>query len=500
MDAHSPSPSPSPSLSHSARAEPATSTPASPSPYLIGSYAPIDTEIDAECTEVIGEVPRDLFGAYVRNGPNPRFAPPGRYHWFDGDGMLHAVHIEDGRVFYRNRWIKTEALARETAEGAALWSGVMEPVAKNPKSAWPYKDTANTDVLFHNGSLLATWYMCGAPYDIDPRSLETRGAASFGGKRSFNVSAHAKVDPRTGELLFFNYGVRPPFMTYGVVGADGALKHHIPIELPGPRLPHDMAITERYSILMDLPIHLDERALRAGRWQTQYRRDVPARFGVIPRFGAPSDVRWFEAESCYIYHSINAWEEGDEIVMVGCRVDDALPAPNPEDGAYASMMAILRVKAKLHRWRFDLATGETREETLDDRNTEFPSMSRARLGRPTRYSYNVSMDSKRTLLFDGVVKYDTDTGASESHAFGPGRFGSESPFAPRAGASASSAEDDGYVLSFVHDEAAGKSELVILDARALSNGPVARVVLPQRVPLGFHACWVPGEKLSFAGA
>jgi carotenoid cleavage dioxygenase-like enzyme len=202
-------------------------------PYLSGVYAPIDTEITAENLEVIGEIPKDLNGIYVRNGPNPRFQPKGRYHWFDGDGMLHAVHIKDGTVSYRNRWIRTSALMQENAAGQPLWTGIMEPMTNNPPGV-PQKDTANTDVVFHNCQLLALWYLAGKLYKIDPLTLETLGAEDFGGKLRNNVSAHAKVDERTGEMMFFDYSMRPPYMTYGVVSAGGALINYVPIDLPGP--------------------------------------------------------------------------------------------------------------------------------------------------------------------------------------------------------------------------------------------------------------------------
>lgn len=465
------------------------------SPYITGSYAPIHTERDHVDLEVIGSLPEDLAGLYVRNGPNPQFEPVGRYHWFDGDGMLHAVRFEGGRASYSNRWIETKALAREREAERPLWRGLMESMRENPKDA-PYKDTANTDVLFFGGELLGLWYFAGEPYRVDPDTLETLGVDDFSGTRKSKIAAHAKVDPETGELLFFEYGPRPPFMSFGVVSKDRTLAHQAPIDLPGPRFPHDMAITERYAILMDLPIHFDAQAMKDGRWATRFHRDLPARFGVIPRRGGSDDIRWFEAEPCYIYHTVNAWEEGDEIVMVACRTDDPIPDPDPADGEWARMMANLRVTARLCRWRFNLRDGSTKEEQIDDDNTEFPTMNERRLGRRSRYAYNVHLGKERTLSFDGLVKYDLETGGAQKHEFGPGRRGSEAPFAPRPGATA---EDDGYVVSFLHDEREDRSEVVVLDARDFAAGPVARVLLPERVPLGFHACFVPGDALNEVG-
>lgn len=457
-------------------------------PYLHGSFGPVANEVSSSDLEIVGEIPRDLFGSYVRNGPNPRFEPRGRYHWFDGDGMLHALRFEDGRARYLNRYVRTGHLAVDQHAGGAQWSGLMESTRDNPPGA-PYKDTANTDVVFHAGTLLASWYICGQPYRVSPHTLETLGPAPWS-ETVGSVSAHTKVDPVTGELMFFRYGPRAPFLSYGVVNANGALAHHIDLDLPGPRLPHDMAITRRHSILMDLPVFYTPEALKLRRWLVGFYPELPARFGIVPRHGDAASVRWFEAEPCYIYHTINAWEEGDEIVMVGCRVADPLPPEDPRDGVWANMMANLRITAHLHRWRFNLATGETREEQLDERNAEFPTLDPRATGARSRYAYSAILGDEPTLRFTGVIKHDTDTGASQAHEWGPGRYGSESPFAPRAGAAA---EDDGYVVSFVHDEREGRSEVAVLRAADLAAGPVARVLLPQRVPLGFHACWVPGD-------
>jgi len=464
-------------------------------PYLMGPYAPVDMEIDAEDLEVIGEIPVDLSGLYVRNGPNPRFATRGRYHWFDGDGMLHAINFEEGRATYRNRWIRTDGFRVEETAGESVWQGVAEPRQGNPDdgSRLRLKDTANTDVVFHNGNLLALWYLAGNPYRIDPVTLETRGQETWRDTRRSCVSAHAKIDPVTGDFCYFDFGPTEPYMSYGVVSADGVVKHHIPVEIPGPRMPHDMAITENHSILMDLPLVVDEESRRAGRHRLEFMHDIPSRFGIVPRYG--DEVRWFEAEPCYIYHSINAWEEGGEIVMDVCRFRPPAPAAIPLRGELASILNYLRLDAFIHRYRFDLRSGVTREERRDDANVEFPMIDAARFGRKNRYAYAVSINTDVTMYFDGIVKYDLESGTSERFPFGPGRYGSEAPFAPRT---PQHAEDDGYLLSFVYDDDRQRSEVLVLDAADVAAGPVCRVLLPVRVPNGFHACWVPGSDLDRA--
>src|SRR4051812_25277794 len=455
-------------------------------PYLHGLYAPAREELTLTGLEIEGELPDGLHGVYVRNGPNPQFEPRGRYHWFDGDAMVHAVHFDDGIATYRNRWVRTEGFEAERGAGDPLWRGIMEPADDNPTRE---KDTANTDLVYHHEKLLALWYRAGKPYALDPVTLETLGADDFGGTLRCEVSAHAKVDERTGEMFFFDYGPTPPYMRYGVVSPEGAITHFTAVDLPGPRLPHDMAITEHPAGLMDLPLLNDPRAAAVGRFKLSFERDMPSRFGVLPRYGG--EPRWFEADPYFIYHVVNAWEEGDEIVMDVCRVKR--PEPRSDlDGPLAQMLTYLRLDACMHRYRFDLRSGACREEQRDDENAEFPSMHQGLVGAPSRWAYAMHISPETTLLFDGLVKYDLHSGATETHWFGDGRWGSEAPFAPRPGATE---EDDGWLVSYVYDEAAGRSEVCVLDARDVAGGPVARVKLPVRVPIGFHATWVPGEQL-----
>jgi carotenoid cleavage dioxygenase len=460
-------------------------------PFLIGPYAPIDREITADELPVIGEIPQDLVGVYLRNGPNPIFQPRGRYHWFDGDGMVHAIAFREGKATYRNRWVRTAGFLVEQEAGRAIWPGLMDrPDPSVPRGSgsdsW-LKDTANTDLVFHNGYVLALWYQCGLPYKLNAHTLETLGPDNFAGTLKRAVSAHAKVDEHSGELLFFDYATKPPFLTYNVVSPTGELVHHTPIELPGPRLPHDMAFTEHYSILMDLPLFWDPQLLERHVHKVTYYPNLPSRFAILPRYGTNDSVRWFETSPCYIYHVVNAWEEGDEIIMDACRVLEPQPKSAPGDNELARMKAFLRLEAHLCRWRFNLKTGESTETQLDDTKTEWPTMNRRRLGRKSRYAYNAYVPH-----FEGLVKYDIEKGTSQSYMFGSGRIGSEAPFAPRVNAHD---EDDGYVVTFVTDANTNSSEVLILDAKTFSSEPVARVQLPQRVPVGFHALWIPGEKL-----
>lgn len=466
-------------------------------PGLDGPNAPIDKEIVAGDLEVIGELPKDLNGIYVRNGPNPWFAPDWRYHVYDGDGMLHAAYFDRGRASYRNRWIRTASLAEEIAAGRTLWKGLKEP-PRADRPGEPLKNNSNTDVKFHAGRLLTMFYLTGKPYQLDIHTLETLGPTDYDGAFE-KISAHSRPDELTGELLFFDYDKQPPYMTYGVIGADGKLKHRIPIDLPGPRLPHDMAVTGNYTILHDFPLLPDPQALAAGRHKVAFHPEMPTRFGIVPRYGAASELRWFEASPTYMLHVVNAWEEGGEVVMIGTpyRVHKG------EDGK-PDVRRFLRTVRKRQRdhqlfeWRFDLASGRTRERVIDDvLNTEFPVINTAYQGRRNRWTYNILFPhgGEEEPRFTGLVKYDLETGGYQAWSEGPQFYYNEPGFAP---ADNPQTEDDGYLVSFVWNPREVRSEIQVFNCRGteFGRGPVARVLLPQRVPNGFHATYVSAARLA----
>jgi carotenoid cleavage dioxygenase len=466
-------------------------------PYLHGIHAPTVHETTAFDLPVEGELPAGLYGAYLRNGPNQVLPPKNLYHWFDGDGMVHGVWFADGKAHYRSRFVRTAALAAEARAGESLWPGVMGPfdLDRGDAPVDYLKDTANTDLVWHDGHLLALWYLCGEPYRLDPLTLEPRGVADFGGARSTTVSAHPKVDERTGELVFFTLAdLEPPYMTYGVVDAAGKLAHQVPIEIPGPRAPHDVTITERFSIVHDFPFFHDAAVLREHGYRVaRFHRDVPTRFGVLPRRGGTDEVRWFEFEPGYVLHMVNAWEDGDWIRMDGCLQPDPRIRRDPEEGALASMLGYLRIRSHLHRWEMNLATGETRETPLDDLNVEFCLPDTARYGVETRWSYHQHIPAGGyTVEFHALVKYDHRDGSCVRYDYPEGWYASESPFAPDP---SGRDEDDGWVVTIATDAASLRSECWVFDARAIERGPVARVKLPARVPTGFHAKWIPGERI-----
>lgn len=468
-------------------------------PYLHGVYAPTVDELSVDGLSVEGELPADLVGGYFRNGPNPVYQPKNRYHPFDGDGMVHGVYFRDGKATYRNRYVQTLSRAQEQVDGRSVSPGVMGPFDYSV-SPFGIKDTSNTDVFWYNGDLVTLWYNAGHPYLLDSQTLATRGYCELQGRQQQRMSAHSRVDWNTGELLFFDYGDEPPFMTFGVADPTGSLLHEVAIDLPGPRLPHDIGFTTNYAILHDLPFFHDMNVLRRHNYRVlTFHRDVPTRFGIIPRRGQGSEVRWFECEPCYILHVTNCWEEGDWVVMDGCRSRNPMPDTQPGDGELASMLAYMRLEANAYRWRFNLKTGEVLEGDIDDLNTEFNKSNPIFHGVCSKYAYHQRIpllhEGGHTLRFTGLVKYNNDTGERSQWDYGPGVFGSEAVFAPRPGADRSCAEDDGYVITLTTDSNNWQSDCLVFDATDITTGPVCRVRLPHRVPFGFHATWARGEDL-----
>lgn len=469
-------------------------------PYLSGAWTPNYDEYNASELEVIGEIPSDLDGVYLRNTENPVHEAIGRYHPFDGDGMLHSMSFADGKARYRNRFVETAGFKAEQEAGHSLWAGLMEHPSRSIRpgicAQEGLKDSSSTDIIVHAGQALSTFYQCGAGYRLDPYSLDQLGTESW--VPDEGISAHPKVDERTGELLFFNYSKQAPFMHYGVVGADNELKHYVPIAVPGPRLPHDMAFTENYSILNDLPVFWDAEHLKKGNHVVRFHKDTPTRFGIIPRFGEADEIKWFEAAPTYVLHWLNAWEEGDEVVLLGYFQDKPVPASR-EDAppGYERMMAYLdqwAIQPRLHKWRFNMRTGATTEERLDDRTLEFGVINSQYGGIKNRYGYSAN-PLPGWFLFAGLTKHDFQTGQSWSLDMGEQRTCSEAAFAPRLGAKD---EDDGYLITFVTDMAEDASECVVVDAQDIEGGAVCRIMLPHRICAGTHATWANGNDIRTA--
>lgn len=475
-------------------------------PYRTGPWRPQTTEWEADdLVAVEGEIPRDLDGIYLRNTENPLHPALKTYHPFDGDGMVHVVGFRDGKAFYRNRFIRTDGFLAENEAGGPLWPGLAEPVQLTQRrQGWGartrMKDASSTDVIVHRGVALTSFYQCGDLYRIDPYSADTLGKESWNGRfpAEWGVSAHPKVDNKTGELLFFNYSKQEPYMHYGVVDGRNEMAHFVDIPLPGPRLPHDMAFTENYAILNDFPLFWDPQLLEHDVHLPRFYPDMPSRFAVIPRRGGTQDIRWFEAAPTFVLHFTNAYEDGDEIVLDGFFEGD--PSPLDTGGTkwdrLFRFLALDRLQARLHRWRFNLVTGAVSEEQLSDSITEFGTINPDYAATGYRYTY-AATGKPGWFLFDGLVKHDVLTGTEEGFSFGDGVYGSETAMAPRVGATG---EDDGYLVTLTTDMNADASYCLVFDAASVAAGPVCKLALPERISSGTHSTWAPGSELRRWGA
>jgi carotenoid cleavage dioxygenase-like enzyme len=462
--------------------------------FLSGNYAPVREEHVATDLKVIGELPADLNGYFLRIGPNPVFVPDvAAYHIFDGDGMIHQVEFKAGVATYRNRFVESAGFLKEREKGDWIWKGMVQTMedmaAGNPlPEGGQMKDLVNTAMVFHANTFYGLMEG-GTPHEIRLPELDTVARVDFDGKLKHGFTAHPKVDVETGEMMTFGYSPVPPFVSYSVINKDSELVHTTPITIPKGVMMHDCAITERFTIFLDLPITFDfERAMK-GESMLDWEPENGSRIGVVPRLGSDEDVQWFEIENCMMFHVANAWEEGDEIVLLGCRANrtDVANATDTMADESADMRDQL---ALLTEWRLDRSTGKSTERNINpDLYCEFPRINDDLAGRPSRFVYLAGIDADlRGTPMTSVIKYDRANGSMTVHPLGEGGRGGEAVFAPRANASS---EDDGYVIVFRWDEIREVSECIVLDAQNFAAEPVARIQIPYRVPFGFHADWVP---------
>eukprot|EP01104_Vermistella_antarctica_P004847 TRINITY_DN15276_c0_g1_i1.p1 TRINITY_DN15276_c0_g1~~TRINITY_DN15276_c0_g1_i1.p1 ORF type:complete len:596 (+),score=158.51 TRINITY_DN15276_c0_g1_i1:63-1790(+) len=514
--------------------------PKTKAPYLQNNFAPVGDEIETRSLAVIGDqpLPADLAGVFVRNGPNPQFEPEGHYHWFDGDGMLHATRVKDGKAHYINRYVRTKRLEEEKEAGRAthiklgdmmtrrgmlllmlnmITQRVRQTLTRS-KGPTAKSGTGNTSVLFHHRKFFA---LVEASFPVElslPRCETLNQEYNFNERLVTPFTAHPKVDAVTGELVFFGYRFdKAPYAHHYVAAADGTITHSVPVDLEVPVMMHDFAVTENHSIFLNLPATFrPERAFR-GSSAVAFERDRKSRFGVMKRHaGHQREITWFEDEACYVFHTANAWEEedGDVVVLVACRskvIGGSIFDTVGEEGTIRDGTPFL------HMWRFDLRDNSIVSRTLlTDFGVEFPIINEALCGYKTRYAYvsrwtqqdGVSADSiaKRTdaniSMFDAVIKYDFQTETYVTADLTPvGGHCGEWIFVPRSSADGLQLEeDDGYLVSYVHfnvgDADRSRCEFWVLDAKTMDSTPIARVAMPRRIPYGFHGKWVSDEQMT----
>jgi carotenoid cleavage dioxygenase len=454
-------------------------------PYLSGNFAPVRSEDDF-LLEVTGAMPRGLNGTLYRNGPNPQFAPrDGNYHWFLGDGMIHAFTIAGGTVRYRNRWVRTHKWRLENKAGRALFGSWGNPMTSDPAVIGEDGGVANTNIVHHAGRLLAL-EEAHAPVELQPDTLLTRGNFDLGGR----VTAHPKIDPATGEMVFFAYAdddmPLSDKVSWGIADAAGRLLRREKFSAPYCSMIHDFMVTENYVLIPVLPLTGSLPRAMAGAPVFAWEPDQPALVGVMRRDQGVASLRWFATDACYVFHFMNAYEQDGGISAELMRYD-AAPLFPLADGSRGTDSA-----ATLVRWRFDLAGrgSAIRQTRLDDLPGEFPRVDPRCESRPYRHGWFAAAGRPgRGAMTDCIAHFDMQTGRRTEYLVPEGDAISEPVF---VAAAASAGEGDGFVLAVAYRAAEDVSDLLVLDARNVAAGPVAAARVPRRVPFGFHGNWAAG--------
>jgi carotenoid cleavage dioxygenase-like enzyme len=355
-----------------------------------GNFKPVSEEVTLDSLKVEGTIPPELNGLYVRNGTNSSSGISD--HFFGGDGMMHGVRLEGGQAkWYRNRYIDTPVYRKESG-------GFGAPKMENTTSA--------VSMLYHGGELMSLGEF-GYPYLVDPTDLSTKGVFNYDGKLTGSMTAHPRIDPATGEMLFFGYNVMEPYLTYMRADANGQMLQVEPITLTGPSLIHDFAVTDKYVVFMEMQVRFSWfSAISGSGLPFKWDDNAPCRFGVMPRTGTDADVKWFDVPSCFVFHIMNSFDQGDEVVVDAARYDQ-LWVTSSHDFFHP---------ARLSRFSMNMKTGKASVEEVYGRAMEFPQVNRDYWTRPYRYGYSLVVDEKNdsperiNQAEGGIRKYDLQTG------------------------------------------------------------------------------------------
>lgn len=445
--------------------------------HLTGVFAPQRDEVDVDDLTVHGELPADLHGSYLRNGPNLRYDPIGSYVYpIDGDGMVHRIHLDGGRVGYRNRFVRTPMVVAEEAAGHAIWSGITDgytPSAEEvgPRLAGTTRQLPDINIVRHAGQLMAM-AESDQPYLLDPSDLSTVCRTECGGAMLVGSTAHPKTDPVSGELVLFNYALEAPYLTWSVVAADGQVtRTPTPIDgLTEPAMIHDMALTQRYVVLFVCPLVFDIEAMLRGGSLLSWRPADGTRIALIPRDGGA--VRWVDAEPFWVWHFANAFDNPDGSVTVD-YVEWTYPGGFADVGTPPA--------STLTRAVLD-PNGTVRRTVVSDDaiNMEFPRVDDRML----------TLDHHRVA---SVARSPHDRGDRESLWFHDLKTGTETYWRSRVAIGEPiflPGEQRNYWGAIGTDPDTLTSHFYVLDADAPADGPIATVDLPIRVPAGLHGAWL----------
>lgn len=464
-----------------------------------GGYESLKEEFDYEIDDVEGEIPEELQGTLFRNGPG-LFERDGQRvrHPFDGDGMICAIAFANGRAHFRNRYVRTQGFVEEEKAGKYLYRGVF---GTQKPGGWlanafdfKLKNIANTQVIYWGGKLLALWE-AAEPHRLNPHTLETLGLDYLGGvlKPGDAFAAH----PRIEKDKLVNFSIKPGLSTtiniYELDQTGQVVENHAH-SVPGFAFIHDFAITPNYCIFFQNAVSFNPLPFLLG-WQgagecVKFRPGEATQIIVIPRNGKKK-ARIFSAESGFVFHHANAFEK-DNKIYIDSVCYESLPTVEPGNDYRQTDFDTLS-PGQLWRFEINQETKKVERQLLESRCCEFPFVHPAKVGQPYRYLYlGAAHAVQGNAPLQAIIKIDLISGERQLWSAAPQGFVSEPIFVPRNSSDSSNlSEDDGWVLSVVYDAAYDRSDVVILNARDLNQGPVAKLHLKHHVPYGLHGSFAP---------
>ncbi|XP_055960877.1 carotenoid 9,10(9',10')-cleavage dioxygenase 1-like [Mercurialis annua] len=495
------------------------------------------------CCVIAG--PNPLFGGL--KSTNSMFGRSSNI-WVEGEGMVHVLYFDkasDGgwTILYNNRHVETETFKLENERNKPCFLPAIEGDSAAVLSAFFFnqlrfgkvnKYLSNTSVFEHAGRFFSAAEN-HIPQEIDIFTLETLGNWDVNGSWNRPFTSHAKRAPDSGELVIMGVDATKPFMELGVVSADGKrLVHKVDLKLNRCTLSHDIGVTQRYNVILDFPLTIDIHRLIKGGPLIQYNKEDYSRIGIMPRYGDANSIKWFEVEPSCTFHVFNCFEHGDEIVVWGCKaLDSVIPGPEMGLNKFEWFSRRFRPKqsslsgeansnsnsngneegllfSRCHEWRLNMHTGEVKERYLSGTrfSMDFPIINPDYTGLKNKIGYTQVLDSEASSI-SGMAKYGglaklyfeephnkstliddqvDEVLRVEYHKFEKNTFCTGAAFVPKVD---SLEEDDGWLITFVHNEDTNVSQAYIVDSRNFSGEAVAKITLPCRVPYGFHGVFMP---------
>jgi beta,beta-carotene 9',10'-dioxygenase len=451
-------------------------------------FRSLDEEVHVDSLPVQGGLPGWLRGDLTR--VTPALLDVGGVplrHWFDGLAMLNAFRIADGHVGYASRFLETKA--REGAREGRFdaWGFGQDPCRSlfgrmTAAFSPPENDNANVNLTRLGDRYVAMTEM-PVPVEFDRQTLGTVGQVKWRDRVGGAVgSAHPHHDREADELVSYvvDFSARSAYKLFAVTA--GSDERRLIAKIPAGREPsylHSIAMSEHYLVVVAWPAVMDPlRLIAKGGGFMDAMRWKPERgtaFHVVDRHSG-EHVATAKGEAFFCFHHINAYEEGDEVVVDLCAYEDssiieALEVSKLRAGDTPPPQAFPT------RYRVPLDGGEVHGERLSEQSLELPRIDYGRHNaRPYRYVYGAGSSD----WLDRVVKLDVESRETLTWRE-EGCYPGEPVFVRRPGGEA---EDDGVLLSLVLDAGAGRSFLAVLDAATLEE--LARAEAPHAIPFGFH--------------